>query len=69
VLHLAAIPLVFLCPWITRERSTLPPYDDVIEVLRASEEGMPFLWFEWLIAPIFYRFNLHSSERVQRLAQ
>ena len=61
--------LILLRPWITQEYGTLPSYDNVLKVLQASEEGMPPLWLEWLIAPLFYRFNLRHTEKLRQLAQ
>jgi hypothetical protein len=60
--------LVLLSPWITEDRGHLPSCDDAIRVLQSSEEGMPPLWIEWIIAPAFYRFNLRNSDRMRRLA-
>ena len=60
--------LVLLKPWITEDRGHLPSYDHAISVLRASEEGMPPLWMEWIIAPLFYRLNRRYSDRIRQLA-
>jgi hypothetical protein len=61
--------LVLLGPWITEDRGSLPSEDDAIEVLKSSEEGMPPIWMEWIIAPLFYRLNLRNSEKIRKLAQ
>jgi len=60
--------LVLLNPWITEDRGHLSSYDDVIRVLQSGEEGMPPLWIEWIIAPVFYRLNLRNSDRIRQLA-
>jgi hypothetical protein len=60
--------LVLLKPWITADRGHLPSYDDAIERLQAGKEGMPPLWIEWIIAPVFYRLNLRSSDRIRRVS-
>jgi transglutaminase-like putative cysteine protease len=59
--------LVLLNPWITEDRGHLSSYDDVIKELQTSEEGMPPLWVEWIIAPVFYRLNLRNSDRIRRI--
>ena len=58
--------LVLLKPWITEDCGHLSSYDDVIEVLLTSDEGMPPLWIERIIAPVFYRLNLRNSDRIRR---
>ena len=60
--------LVLLNPWITEDRGHLPSFDDAIRVLQASEQGMPPLWIEWIIAPVFYRLNHRYSDRIRQLA-
>lgn len=60
--------LVLLTPWITLDHGRLPSYDEAIKVLQTSDEGMPPLWIEWIIAPIFYRLNLRSSDRIRQTA-
>ncbi len=61
--------LVLLQPWITQERGTLASYDDAIDALKASEEGMPPLWLEKIIAPWFYPLNLRNTEKLRDLAR
>ena len=61
--------LVLLKPWITEDRGHLPSFDDAIRVLRAQEEGMPTLWLERIIAPVFYRFDLRNSDRMRKLVR
>jgi hypothetical protein len=58
--------LVLLTPWITEDRGDLPSFDDAIRVLQWGEEGMPPLWIEWIIAPVFYRLNLRNSDRIRQ---
>jgi hypothetical protein len=60
--------LVLLNPWITEDRGHLSSYDDAIRILQTSKEGMPPLWIEWIIAPVFYRLNLRNSDRIRQLA-
>jgi hypothetical protein len=60
--------LVLLNPWITEDRGHLPSVDDAIRVLQSGEEGMPPLWIEWIIAPVFYRLNLRNSDRIRQVA-
>lgn len=60
--------LVLLKPWITQDRGELASFDDAIRVLVARDEGMPPLWMEWLVAPIFYPLSLRNSDRIRRLA-
>lgn len=60
--------LVLLNPWITEDRGHLTSYDDAVRALQAGEEGMPPLWIERIIAPVFYRLNLRSSDRIRQLA-
>lgn len=60
--------LVLLTPWITEDCGHLPSLEDVMRVIQLSEEGMPPLWIEWIIAPVFYRLNLRNSDRVRRRA-
>lgn len=59
--------LVLLRSWLTRDRGTLPTYEAVLDGLQTSEEGMPPLWLERLIAPFFYPFNLRYTEKLRRL--
>jgi hypothetical protein len=59
--------LVLLKPWITEDRGHLSSYDDALKELQTSEEGMPPLWIEWIIAPVFYRLNLRNSDRIRQL--
>ena len=58
--------LVLLNPWITEDRGHLPSFDDAMRVLQAGEEGMPPLWIERIIAPVFYRLNLRYSDRIRQ---
>jgi len=60
--------LVLLTSWITEDCGHLGSYDDVITALESSEEGMPPLWIERIIAPVFYRLNLRESDRIRRIS-
>ena len=60
--------LVLLTSWITEDCGHLDSYDDVITALETSEEGMPPLWIERIIAPVFYRLNLRESDRIRRIS-
>lgn len=60
--------LVLLNPWIVEDRGHLSSADDAIERLQRSKEGMPPSWLEWIIAPVFYRFNLRNSDGIRHLA-
>lgn len=60
--------LVLLRPWITEDRGHLPSFEEAVRVLELSDEGMPPLWIEWIIAPVFYRLNLRTSDRIRKLA-
>lgn len=60
--------LALLTPWITEDCGHLSSCDDAINELQVSEEGMPPLWMEWIIAPVFYRLNLRNSDRIRRAA-
>lgn len=60
--------LILLNPWITENCGHLPSIDDAIRVLQTGEEGMPPLWIEWIIAPVFYPLNLRKSDKIRELA-
>jgi hypothetical protein len=60
--------LVLLTPWITEDCGHLPSLEEVMNAIQLSEEGMPPLWIEWIIAPVFYRLNLRRSDRIRQLA-
>lgn len=60
--------LVVLKPWITEDRGHLASFDDALQVLQAGEEGMPPLWIERLIAPLFYPLNLRKSDSIRQRA-
>ena len=60
--------LVLLNPWIIEDCGHLSSYEDAIKVLQEREEGMPPLWIEWIIAPLFYRLNLRNSDRIRRVS-
>jgi hypothetical protein len=60
--------LVLLNPWITEDHGHLPSADDAIKALQSEEEGIPPLWIEWIISPVFFRLNLRNSDRIRQLA-
>jgi hypothetical protein len=60
---------VLLKPWIAEDRGHLPSFDDALRRLKSGDEGMPPLWVERIIAPIFYPLNLRNSDRIRRLGQ
>ncbi|MGD2253016.1 MAG: transglutaminase-like domain-containing protein [Anaerolineales bacterium] len=61
--------LIILEPWITEALGSIASPEDAIAYLKTSDEGMPPLWIEKIIAPIFYPWNLRYSDRVRRLAR
>lgn len=61
--------LIILEAWITEYLGSVPSADDAVADLRMSAEGMPPLWVEKLIAPVFYPFNLRYSDRIRQLAR
>ncbi len=61
--------LVLLRPWITEDLGHLPGYDEALAALIRSQEGVPPLWFERLIAPWFYPLNLRPSDRLRQRAR
>lgn len=60
--------LVLLEEWLTEDRGHVPSFDDAVRLLDPRKEGMPPLWIEWIIAPIFYRLSLRVSDRLRRMA-
>jgi hypothetical protein len=60
---------VLLKPWIAEDRGHLPSFDDALRRLKSGDEGMPPLWVERIIAPIFYPLDLRNSDRIRRLGQ
>jgi hypothetical protein len=62
------VDLILLKPWITEDHGHLPSIDDAIRVLKTSDEGMPPLWVEKIIAPVFYPINLSKSDKIRQLA-
>ena len=50
--------LIILRAWITEQCGTVSSAEDALAHLEHSEEGMPPLWIEKTIAPIFYPLNL-----------
>jgi hypothetical protein len=60
--------LVMLQPWIVEHLDSLASADEAIAGLRTGTEGMPPLWLEKLIAPVFYPLNLRYSDRIRQLS-
>jgi hypothetical protein len=60
--------LIMLKDWITEELGSISSPEEAIDLLKLSEEGMPPLWFEKIIAPIFYPWNLRFTDRLRRLS-
>ena len=61
--------LVVLAPWIVENCGSLSSVDEALEELQYGEEGMPPVWIERIIAPIFYPLNLRTSDRIRQLAR
>jgi transglutaminase-like putative cysteine protease len=60
--------LVLLKPWITSDRGCVVSADDAIREVRNNGEGLPPVWIERIIAPVFLPYNLRFSDRIRRLA-
>lgn len=60
--------LIILKAWITEQLGSISSAEDAIVCLKSSKEGMPPLWIEWIIAPVFYRLNLRNSDKIRQLA-
>lgn len=60
--------LILLTQWITEDHGHLPSFEEAMRALQLSEEGMPPLWIEWIIAPVFYRLNLRNSDKIRQRA-
>lgn len=60
--------LIILKAWITEQLGSISSAEDAIACLKSSKEGMPPLWIEWIIAPVFYRLNLRNSDKIRQLA-
>jgi transglutaminase-like putative cysteine protease len=61
--------LVLLKPWITGDRGTVGSADEAIRAVRSNGEGMPSVWIERLMAPLFFPYNLRFSDRIRRLVE
>ncbi len=61
--------LILLEPWIVEKRGFLSSVDDALEELRHSDEGLPPVWIERIIAPVFYPLNLRCSDRIRQVAR
>lgn len=57
--------LIMLKPWITEQLGVIASPEDVLEHLKTGDEGMPPLWIEKIIAPIFYPWNLRFSDEIR----
>lgn len=61
--------LIILKPWITEQLGSISSAEEAISLLKSSEEGMPPLWIEKIIAPIFYPLNLRYSDKIRQLSR
>jgi len=61
--------LIILKAWITEQLGPISSPEDAIKLLKVSEEGMPPLWVEKIIAPIFYPLNLRYSDKIRQLSR
>jgi transglutaminase-like putative cysteine protease len=61
--------LIILRAWITEQLGSISSPEDAIKLLKVSEEGMPPLWIEKIIAPIFYPLNLRYSDKIRQFSQ
>jgi hypothetical protein len=61
--------LVILKAWITEQCGSISSAEDAIAHLERSEEGMPPLWIEKIIAPIFYPLNLRYSDTIRQFSR
>jgi hypothetical protein len=59
--------LIILAPWVTEFLGTLASADEAIASLQTGAEGMPPLWLEKMIAPIFFPFNLRYSDKIRKV--
>ena len=59
--------LIVLAPWVVEYLGTLASADEAIAGLQAGAEGMPPLWLEKMIAPIFFPFNLRYSDKIREV--
>ena len=60
--------LIVLSPWIVEDCGPLSSVDEALGMIQHSEEGMPPIWIERIIAPVFYPQNLRTSDRIRQLA-
>jgi len=56
---------IVLEPWIVEDCGSLSSVDEALEMIGHGEEGMPTVWFERIIAPVFYPLNLRISDRIR----
>ena len=61
--------LIILKAWITEQLGSISSAEEAIAFLKSSEEGMPPLWIEKIIAPIFYPLNLRYSDKIRQLSR
>jgi hypothetical protein len=60
--------LTILKAWITEQLGSISSAEDALAHLEHSEEGMPPLWIEKMIAPIFYPLNLRYSDKIRQFS-
>jgi transglutaminase-like putative cysteine protease len=60
--------LTILQAWITEQLGSISSAEDALAHLEHSEEGMPPLWIEKMIAPIFYPLNLRYSDKIRQFS-
>lgn len=61
--------LIMLEPWVNEHLGSVSSADEAVAGLQISGEGMPPLWIEKIIAPVFYPYNLRYSDKIRQLAQ
>ena len=61
--------LVILKAWITEQCGSISSAEDAMAGLKSSEEGMPPLWIEKIIAPIFYPLNLRYPDKIRQFSR
>jgi hypothetical protein len=60
--------LILLAPWIIEDRGYLSSVDDWVDTIQLGEEGIPPLWLERIIAPIFFPVNMRCTDKLRQLA-
>jgi hypothetical protein len=61
--------LILLKPWITSDRGFVTSADDAIQAIRDNGEGVPPVWLERLMVPVFIPYNLRFPDRIRHLAK